>query len=206
MKEVFTIGYTGFKIDEFIKVLKEYKINSLIDVRSNPISKFYEEYNQKNLERVLISNRIIYRNYKNEFGARQENTKYYKNGYLDFNMYTKSNSFLEGIRKIEAGIKLNYTFVLMCAEKDPSTCHRNIMVAREFYKLGYYVKNILSDGSYESQESIEKRLVERYFPDRNQMTLFSENIPWQQMVNKSYDLRNSEIGYRIDEEAEVKIS
>ncbi|MEG6522759.1 DUF488 domain-containing protein [Desulfotomaculum sp. 1211_IL3151] len=203
MKEVFTIGYAGFKINEFIRVLKEYKINSLIDVRSNPISKFYEEYNQKNLEKLLSSTGMIYRNYRKEFGARQEDKKYYKNGYLDFNLYTQSNNFLEGIRKIEAGTKSNYTFVFMCAEKDPSTCHRNIMVAREFYKLGYDVKNIRSDGSYESQESMEKRLVERYFPNRNQLTLFSESISWQQMVKRSYDLRNSEIGYRIDEEAGV---
>jgi uncharacterized protein (DUF488 family) len=207
MKDIYTIGYSGFKIGEFINILKKHQITSLIDVRSNPNSKFYEDYNKISLEKLLKFNGIIYRNYRCEFGARQEDLKYYKNGYLDFNEYTKSKSFLDGVKKIEAGIKLDYVFALMCAEKDPSTCHRNIMVAREFYKLGYNIKNILSDGYFESQESIEQKLVNQYFPKRNQISLFSDNLSWEEMVNKSYEYRNSEIGYRLDNnEARVNIS
>ena len=93
---------------------------------------------------------------------------------------------------------MKYSFVLMCAEKDPSTCHRNIMVAREFHSLGYEIRNILSDGTYETQRSIEERLVNKYFPNRNQMSLFGDDLTWDEMVIKSYELRNNEIGYRID--------
>lgn len=93
MKVIYTIGYSCFTIEKFIEVLKAYKINCLIDVISNLYSKFYEEYNQNNLEKLLRSRGIIYRNYKDEFGARQENEKYYKKGYLDFKEYTKSDSF-----------------------------------------------------------------------------------------------------------------
>jgi len=200
MKDIYTIGYSCFKVDEFIKVLKEYKITSLIDVRSNPHSKFYEDYNQSNLEKALKMNGIIYRNYKNEFGARQGDTKYYREGYLDFKKYAKSRSFLEGVQKIKSGMDLNYVFAFMCAEKDPSTCHRNIMVAREFHELGYNVKNIIAGGAYESQESIEQRLLEHYFSDRNQLSLFSNNLSLEEMVNKSYQFRNSEIGYRTDDD------
>lgn len=203
MKDIYTIGYSGFMLDEFIKVLKKYKINALIDVRSSPYSKIYQDYNKLNLQKQLSSNGIIYRNYNNEFGARQEDIRYFTDGYLDFNKYRKSKSFLEGIRKVEEGIKLNYNFALMCAEKDPSTCHRNIMVAKEFYSLGYNVKNILSNGYYESQESIEQRLVDHYFPNRDQLSLFSNALSWNDMVEKSYEYRNSEIGYRIDE-VEIK--
>lgn len=206
MKEIYTIGYSSFKIDEFIKVLKKYKITSLIDVRSNPNSKFYEDYNQNNLEKVLKLHRIIYRNYKDEFGARQEEKKYYKNGYLDFDEYTKSKSFLDGIKKVEEGMKMNYVFVLMCAEKDPSTCHRNIMVAKKFHEMGYNIKNILAGGSIETQKSIEQKLVDQYFPNRNQLSLFADNLSWEDMVNRSYKYRNSEIAYRIDDKVMVNIS
>jgi len=206
MKDVFTIGYSCFKIEEFVNLLKKYKITSLIDVRSNPNSKFYEDYNQSNLSKLLKLHGIIYRNYKREFGARQENLKYHKNGYLDFNEYTKSDDFLEGVRKIEAGIRMNYSFAFMCAEKDPSTCHRNIMVAREFYKLGYNVKNILYDGSYETQESIERRLLDQYFPNRDQLTIFDETLSLEEMIDKCYEYRNKEIGYEIDQETRMNIS
>lgn len=207
MKDIYTIGYSGFKLNDFIQVLKKYNINGLIDVRSNPASQFYPDYNMINMQKVLDRNNIIYRSYKSEFGARQEDLRYYTDGYLDFSKYRKSESFLEGVRKIEAGLKHNYTFAFMCAEKDPSTCHRNIMVAKKFYDLGYNIKNILSDGSIEPQDSIERRLVEQYFPNRNQISFFSEGISWEEMVKKSYEYRNIEIGYRMygeDEDIEVK--
>lgn len=198
MKDIYTIGYSSFKINDFIRILKKYKINALIDVRSNPNSKNYQDYNKFNLQKHLNKSNIIYRNYKDEFGARQGDIQYFTDDYLDFNKYTKSKSFLNGVKKIEEGIKLNYTFVLMCAEKDPSTCHRNIMVARKFYELGYNVKNILFDESYELQEDIERRLVNQYFPNRDQLSLFSNTMSWESMVKKSYEYRNIEIGYRID--------
>lgn len=207
MKDIYTIGYSGFKINDFIEVLKKYRINSLIDVRSNPNSKFHQDYNMINMQKNLKKYGIIYRNYKDEFGARQEDLQYYTNGYLDFNKYTKSKSFLDGVKKIEAGLNQNYTFVFMCAEKDPSTCHRNIMVARKFQELGYNIINILADGSFELQDSIERRLVEQYFPDRNQMSFFTNNMSWTEMVKKSYEYRNIEIGYRIYEtDEEVKVN
>ncbi|QNO15933.1 DUF488 domain-containing protein [Alkalicella caledoniensis] len=207
MKDIFTIGYSCLKVDDFIRILKEYKITSLIDVRSKPFSIHHEEFNYTNLSKLLKSHSIIYRNYKDEFGARQEDPIYHHKGYLDFNLFSKSNVFQEGVRKIEAGMRLNYSFAFMCAEKDPSTCHRNIMVAREFYNRGHNIKNVLSDGSYEIQEELEKRLVEDYFPNRGQLDLFEDKLSWIEMVQKSYDLRNKEIGYRMyEDERKVKIS
>lgn len=206
MEDIFTIGYSGFEIDEFINVLKKYKIDSLIDVRSSPISKYYDDYNKNNLENLLKYHNIIYRNYSKEFGARQTNPKYYPEGYLDFNLFAESSRFLEGVNKINTGISMNYKFVFMCAEKDPSTCHRNIMVARQFYKMGYNIKNILADQSFKTQDIIEKQLVEEYFPNRNQLTLFSEQLTWDEMVNLSYKKRNIEIGYRIDDMDRVSMS
>ena len=126
--------------------------------------------------------------------------KYYPNGYLDFNLFSKSERFKEGFQKINAGIELNYSFVLMCAEKDPFDCHRAIMVSRFFHENGFDVKHILADESFETQEMIEQKLVDRFFPNRNQLSLFSGEETTQDLIKKGYDLRNKEIGYRIKEE------
>ena len=115
-------------------------------------------------------------------------------------MFTKSDKFREGLNKVEAGTQLNYTFALMCAEKDPGTCHRSIMIGKEFSRIGYLVKHILSDKSYETQNDLEKRLVNYYFPNRAQMTLFNDELSWDEMVEKSYEFKNNEIGFKeIDE-------
>lgn len=197
IKDIYTIGYSCFKINAFINILKQYKINALIDVRSNPNSEFYQEYNKTQLSNTLLNNKIRYKNYSYEFGAQQKDSKFYNNGYLDFNEFAKSEIFLKGVKKIDDCKDLDFSFVFMCAEKDPSTCHRSILVAREFKKIGYNIKNILFDGTYETQEDLEKRLVSKYFPYRDQLTLFDENLSWSSMVEKSYTYRNSEIGYKL---------
>lgn len=198
MKEIFTIGYTAFQLEDFFGILKRYNINSVIDVRSSPFSKFHSEYNTDQLSLELKKRGFAYRNYKNEFGARQSERKYYPHGYLDFSLFTKSEAFRSGMKKIMNASEMGYRFVLMCAEKNPITCHRVIMVAREFYKEGYTVKNLLANGEFYTQEDIENQLVDMYYPDRGQMSLFDEQLSWDEMIENSYAYQNEKIGYRID--------
>lgn len=200
--EIFTIGYAGFEIEDFIKVLKEYHINSLIDVRSSPFSKFHSDYNKLLLCKTLQERRIIYRNYNREFGARQDDKMYYPNGYLDFSMFTRSKIFKEGMHKIIKAIPLGYKFVLMCSEKDPINCHRTIMVGRAFFDNGISINHILSDGRIITQSDIETRLLDMYYPDRDQLTLFGEQLSIEEMLQKSYRFQNEKIGYRIDNNEE----
>ena len=202
MKEIYTIGYSSFKIEDFIQTLKRNNITCVIDVRSNPFSEYFQDYNKDILEKKLKKENIMYRNYKKEFGARQEDPSFYPKGYLDFDLFTKSEQFNEGLLKIAKGIEMGFSFVLMCAEKDPITCHRNIMVAKAFKERGYNIKHILFDGSIESQDDIEKRMIKEYFPERNQMALFDENKSDEDLIKASYNKKNEEIGYRIAEEGE----
>jgi len=43
--------------------------------------------------------------------------------------------------------------------------------------MGYDVENILEDGSTVSQQEIGNLLLEKYFPDRNQISLFTMDDP-----------------------------
>ena len=83
---VFTIGYSGFQLNDFVKILKDNGILLVIDVRSLPYSQHYADFNKENISKILKSSKIYYRNYASEFGARQAEKKYYPNGYLDFNL------------------------------------------------------------------------------------------------------------------------
>ena len=102
MDTVYTIGYTSFELEKFIVVLKKYKITCLIDVRSTPKSSYYKDFDGQNLAIVLKKNGILYRNYKHEFGARQENKSFYSiKGFLDFSIFSKSQQFTDGVIKIQ---------------------------------------------------------------------------------------------------------
>lgn len=196
---VYTIGYTAFEINDFISKLKELRISCLIDVRSNPVaSEYYEKYSRIHLEPLLISNNIYYRNYAVEFGARQENYLFYqKYGYLDFELFRESKEFKSGIAKIQKGLDLGYSFVLMCAEKDPCSCHRSILVAKGLKDAGIPVKHIITDGSLLTQEDIEDKLLDMYFPNRAQLDLFNVKTE-EEYLKEAYQLQNSKIGYKKD--------
>ena len=199
---VYSIGYSGFTINNFINTLRLNKISVVIDVRSQPYSQHFSDYNKGNIEQTLKHSGIHYRNYANEFGARQEERKYYTDeGYLNFELFAKSSPFLSGFNKLVNSMVQDYRFALMCAEKDPINCHRTILVARAFHDAGYKVIHLLPNNMNVTQRDIEVRLLERYFPDRNQVALFGQAFNENEYIAEAYRKRNSEIGYSIEEES-----
>lgn len=200
---IYTIGYSGINIKDFILILKYYRISCLVDTRSVPYSKYFMDFDKNILESTLKNNNIKYENYDKEFGARQNNINFYsKDGYLDFSKFVKSSIFISGIDKIKKEMDLGYTFILMCSEKDPIDCHRSIMVAREFYKKGYNIINILYDKNNiieYTQTDIENRLLDRYFSERGQGLLFDNmDLSRKSLIDIAYKKRNIEIGYRYN--------
>jgi uncharacterized protein (DUF488 family) len=198
---IFTIGYSGFTLSDFIETLLDHQISALIDVRSQPYSAYHPEYNKEFLEHTLHEEKIAYRNYAREFGARQTDSRYYSpDGYLDFELFSKSEAFREGVSKLTEGMQAGYRFALMCAEKDPIICHRTIMVARAFYKAGYRVIHLLPGDATSTQEEIELRLLNKFFPGRNQESLFDGEASQAQCIECAYRKQNAEIGYSIEKE------
>lgn len=202
METVYTIGYTSFEIQKFVEVLKKYKITCLIDVRSTPKSSYYKDFDDTNLLPLLKNNGILYRNYKEEFGARQENKDFYNvKGFLDFEVFSQSKQFNDGIDKIKKAQDMGYVVCLMCAEKDPINCHRTILVARNLDKKGFNVKHILATEGLCEQREIDERLLEKFFPNRSQISLFNENnLTNEELVTKVYQLQNEIIGFRMGDE------
>ena len=203
---IYSIGYSGFSIDDFINSIRSKEISAVVDVRSLPYSKFFSDYNKDCLEQKLKRAGIFYRNYATEFGAKQDEKRYFsKENYLDFELFAKSISFLKGFDKLKDGMAQNYSFVLMCAEKDPINCHRTILVSRCFHDAGYKVIHLLPNNITMTQDAIENRLLKKYFPniDKNQTTLF-DNIDNSYYISRAYKKRNAEIGCSIGEEENME--
>ena len=201
--KVYTIGYSGFpEIDDFIAILQRFKINVLIDVRSSPYSSYYDAYNKDNIEAALKKAGIYYRNYAREFGARQENPDFYTNGILDFRKFTNSQQFADGIIKVEKAISTGYVPALMCAEKEPVSCHRTIMISKKLEEVLRQIEvlHILPDGHTKTKGDIDKELLDAYFPSRDQFSFFSdENEDEEQLIEEAYVKQNWKIGFRKED-------
>ena len=201
MREIFTIGHSSHSNSAFVALLKRHGINCIVDVRSMPYSKYSPQFNKTEIKRFLLEQGISYIFMGNELGARRKDRSLYSSeGYLDFEKTSKSLSFINGINRVNDGVDKGYTIALMCAEKDPIDCHRNILVARQLFKQGYDVLNVLNDGSIEKQDHLEARLLDLYFPKRDQISLldsinFDLDNEKMELLKKAYSLRNKEIGY-----------
>ena len=202
--KLYTIGHSLHSMDRFIELLNDYQINCVIDVRSTPFSKVAPQYNAAAINRTLNDNRKYYIFMGKEFGARRSEIELYdSNGLLDFEKVIKSSRFQLGIKRVNHGLQKGYTIAFMCTEKDPFDCHRSILVGRAFADEDVEVLNIHADGSLETQSELIERLLNLYFPNRNQASIFDllegeKNTA--ALVHEAYILRNKDIAYKLEKE------
>ncbi len=194
---LFTIGHSSHTIEEFINILKKFDIDYLCDVRSTPYSKFMPLYNKENLKKNLEGVNIKYIFLGKELGARRTEQEVLTDGVVDFNKLSNDETFLKGINRIIKGLE-QYNLVIMCTEKNPIDCHRTILIAKKFSEMGIEVNHINFDGNLISQKEIEVKLIENYFPDRNQINIFEINNEID-YLKEAYRLAGKAIGYKGDD-------
>lgn len=200
---IYTIGHSRISLEEFLDLLKKYRINCIVDVRSTPYSQFASQFNKENLKFFLKNKNMKYLYMGKEFGARrEEKTLYDEKGDLDFVKTAESKLFSEGVDRVAKGIEKGYEIAFMCAEKEPMDCHRAIMVGRKFSELGYDIIHILHDSTNISQKELEQRLLNKYFPNRDQVSIFTllDKVSEDEgaLICKAYKCRNSEIAYNVN--------
>lgn len=192
MKTIYTIGYATKSLDEFLLCLKNNGITSVVDVRSSPFSAAFPAYNRDSLKALLQSNSIYYLSFAEEFGARRAEQEVYAPSFdlkteksvrrVSFEKTYELEAFQRGVRRIEDAYAKGQTVCFMCSEKHPSDCHRFLMVAAYFKRLGYEVINIVSaneNWTYDrTMEQValnyqtEKERFYRKHPNVGQQSLF----------------------------------
>ncbi len=200
MRMIYTIGHSNYDCDYFMELLFKFKINTVVDVRSVPFSKYVPHFNKDNIKNLLNNYGIHHVYMGEELGIIKDNSSLLsKDGYLDYEKVKETVLFKNGIIRIRDGFSKGYTIAIMCTEKDPIDCHRSILIGRELHKEKYDIVHILFDGSMETQIQLEGRLLNMYFPVKMQQDLFNIIEPYKsedEILNKAYKLRNIDIGYR----------
>ncbi len=138
--EIYTIGYGNREINEFLRLLKDYNIETIIDVRRFPTSKF-DCYKKENLKEILRKEGISYY-WIPELGG-------FRGGYENF---MKTKEFHLGLGRLIKIARKNKTCI-MCAEFFPWRCHRRY-IAMRLKKLGYRVLHILKSETWKEKKEI----------------------------------------------------
>jgi len=129
--EIYTLGTSNRTLEEFLEILKEYKIEAIIDVRHWPTSKLFPHFKKENLERFLKENGIDYFHIEKLGGYRE-------GGYEN---YMKSEDFKEGLEEL-IKIAENKKTAIICAEKFPWKCHRSF-ISQELEKKKFKIIHII---------------------------------------------------------------
>ena len=194
MKELFTIGHSNHSIERFLELLGSHGIETVIDVRSAPYSRYCPQYNKSALEKSLKDVGIEYIFMGKELGGRRNDESCYFEGEIKFEFIANLPIFQEGLKRVFEEIK-NHKTALICAEAEPLNCHRTILVCRQLKKINpdLQITHILGDGTTESHEETLKRLIRLH---KLEPELFGELSSQAELVEKAYDLQANKISFR----------
>jgi uncharacterized protein (DUF488 family) len=147
-EQCFTIGHSNHPIDRFIEIVRNAGIDTIIDVRSTPYSRFSPQYNRQNLERSLTEHGISYVFMGDTLGGRYtDSTLLLPHGMVDYRKVRETEQFKEGIGRLRGIIASGKAVALMCAEKEPERCHRFLLIAPVLEGAGVRVVHVLGDGT-----------------------------------------------------------
>jgi uncharacterized protein (DUF488 family) len=188
---IHTIGHSTYDVDDFIKLLQDNDINTIVDVRSTPYSKFASQYNKDSIKQHLKENKIGYIFMGDLLGARYENKNLlFDNGKVDFKKVQKIKPFQDGITRLEKGINKGYNISLMCSEKEAFDCHRFGLISEFLSKIDVDIQHIYPN-KIVSQKQLEQQLLKKYDKKIDYLGLENSKMP----INQAYELRNQDIAY-----------
>lgn len=205
-RELFTIGHSNLSEEDFIDHLKRHDITALGDVRSHPYSRYLPHFCRDYLKFLLKQNNIQYVFLGDQLGARPSDEDCYVEGKAVYEKIANTFPFKQGLERVAIGAE-KHRISLMCAEKDPITCHRAILVCQYLRDFDLDIHHILSNGDLESHSQLEDRLLKSLdlFPKPQvQLSIFDEvnntinsliNTPKEELVAKAYRQQGDKIAY-----------
>jgi uncharacterized protein (DUF488 family) len=144
---IWTIGHSTRTIEDFISLLKEHKIESLVDVRHFPGSRRYPQFNKEQLAESLSQVGIDYHHLPNLGGRRRPrsdspNIAWRNEAFRGYADYMETDAFAEGIRRL-IDLSRKKRVAIMCAEVVWWRCHRGL-IADYLKAHGHQVLHIQS--------------------------------------------------------------
>lgn len=177
---VYTIGYGNRSIESFIRLLHMYGIKYLVDLRSQPYSRYKPEFSKAALEQYLKQQHIRYVYMGDTLGGRPEDTDCYtEDGKVDYNVLREKDFYRRGIDRLHTAWEKQLPIALMCSEMKPEECHRGKLVGNTLVEQGLVVSHIDESGNVKTQDEINRFFIDGQTNEQanGQLSLFDEDLP-----------------------------
>jgi uncharacterized protein (DUF488 family) len=155
---IYTIGYGNRSIEEFMDLLRLYEIHYLVDIRSQPYSRFHPDFSKAPLEAKLRQQQLRYVFLGEQLGGRPQDTECYVNGKVDYAILRTKPFYQQGIRRLSLAWEKQAHMALMCSEQKPQECHRSKLIGHTLHEQGIQVRHIDELGKLKTQEEVDNIL------------------------------------------------
>ena len=143
-KQLFTLGYEGAELEDFLRTLSDSGVTQLIDVREVPISR-KRGFSKTALRGALAARDIVYLHLKGLGDPKPGRDAARRGDVSEFRrIYQKHLESDEAKAALAiAGARATArTSCLLCFERDNSHCHRSIVARRLAAERGFSVRHI----------------------------------------------------------------
>ena len=152
-----TIGHSNHSAERFLSLLQQHSIETVVDVRSQPYSRFSPHFRQSRLRELLSEIGIAYLFLGDELGGRPKELALYDGtGNVVYDRVARTERFAEGLRGLMAAAARQHV-AAMCSEENPEFCHRRLLITRALLKneTPPSVAHIRGDGRLVSEADMQ---------------------------------------------------
>jgi len=150
--EIWTIGHSTRSTEEFLALLHDHAIDSLVDVRSYPGSRRCPQFGRETMSVWLADDAITYQHASDLGGRRNRqhdvdpaiNAAWRNASFRNYADYTLGNEYQAGIVQL-ATMAQTSRVAFMCSEALPWRCHRSL-IANTLVARDWAVHHLMSAG------------------------------------------------------------
>jgi len=156
---IHTIDHSDHTTAAFVDLLRRHGITLVVDVRSQPYSRWAHQFNRETMARDLQDAGIAYYFMGDTLGGRPADPTLYDPGQErpDYQRVQQTAAYQTGIDQL---LELARTeqVALMCSEGDHRRCHRHLLITQTLLERGVRVLHIQPDGTTVEGERIPQQL------------------------------------------------
>ncbi len=158
---IHTIGHSDHTTAAFIDLLRQHALTLVVDVRSQPYSRWMHQFNRETLLHDLNTGDagIAYHFMGDTLGGRPSDPALYDPGqeHPDYRRVEQTEAYQSGVERL---LELARTerVAVMCSEGDHRDCHRHKLITQTLLGRGVRVLHIQPDGRVIEGERIAEQL------------------------------------------------
>jgi len=163
---VYSIGHSDHESETLIALLGRHGVTTVVDVRSQPYSRWVPQANRETLARALKDAGLTYVFMGDILGGRPSDASLYEVGedtenpagnHPDYARIAATPTFQAGIQQLLT-LAQSTSVAMMCSEGDHRRCHRALLITPSLLEQGAQVIHIHPDGETSQAQPAPKQL------------------------------------------------